>query len=166
MSVQRCFNLRLEALQSRFSSLLSPRATLPSSPASGCCITYDHHEESPELEEGHGEAQRGDSGPCHQQRPSGNALCLRQVTARPSPHLPISTLRTGGRLSQDPRRYLCGATSATSARAPNLAPPNHAEQTTNANHQQRLVLRRPASPPAVTWTMYTGYPELHRTRWD
>ena len=41
----------------QFSSLLSPRAMLQGSSASSCRITYEHHEESPDSEEGHGGAQ-------------------------------------------------------------------------------------------------------------
>ena len=53
-------------------------------------ISYFHHEESPELEEGHGEAQHGASRPCHQQGPNADILYPRQVTARLSPYPPIS----------------------------------------------------------------------------
>ena len=54
MSVQRY--APFGGLQSSFHHLLSPRTMLPCSFASGCRITYLHHEESPDLEGGHGEA--------------------------------------------------------------------------------------------------------------
>ena len=54
-------------------------------------ISYFHHEESPELEEGHGEAQYGASRPCHQQGPNADILYPRQVVARLSPYPPISS---------------------------------------------------------------------------
>ena len=53
-------------------------------------ISYFHHEESPELEEGHGEAQHGASRPCHQQGPNADILYPRQVIARLSPYPPIT----------------------------------------------------------------------------
>ena len=52
-------------------------------------ISYFHHEESPELEQGHGEAQHGASRPCHQQEPNADILYPRQVIARLSPYPPI-----------------------------------------------------------------------------
>ena len=55
-------------------------------------ISYFHHEESPELEEGHGEAQYSASRPCHQQGPHADVLYPRQVIARRSPCPPISQL--------------------------------------------------------------------------
>ena len=57
--------IRLEALQTERLTLVSValRAMLPCSSASGSRITYEHHEESPALEEGHREAQRGSSWP-------------------------------------------------------------------------------------------------------
>ena len=54
--------------------------------------TYEHHKESPDLEEGHGEAQHGGSGPWHQQGPNGDALHTPPHTF-PSP--PSSNLGCG-----------------------------------------------------------------------
>ena len=54
-------------------------------------FSYEHHEESPDLEEGRGEVQYGSSGPRPEQGPNGDDLYLRQVTARPSPRPPMWT---------------------------------------------------------------------------
>ena len=45
-------------------------------------ISHFHHEESPELEEGHREAQHGASQPCHQQGPNADIL-TRSLRASP-----------------------------------------------------------------------------------
>jgi hypothetical protein len=50
-------------------------------------ISYDHHEESSDLEGGHGDAQHGASRPCHREGPNADVLCPRQIIARPSLYL-------------------------------------------------------------------------------
>ena len=50
--------------------------------------SYFRHEESPKLEEGHGEAQHGASRPCSHQGPNADSLYPRQVIARLSPYPP------------------------------------------------------------------------------
>ena len=53
-------------------------------------ISYFHHEESPDLEGGHEEAQHGASRPCNHQGPNADILYPRQVIARLSPYPPTS----------------------------------------------------------------------------
>ena len=70
---------------------VAPPSLLPCSSASTRrvifgTISYFHHEESPKLEEGHGEAQHGASWPCNHQGPNADSLYPRQVIARLSPY--------------------------------------------------------------------------------
>ena len=55
-------------------------------------ISYFHHEESPDLEGGHEEAQHGASRPCKHQGPNVDIMYPRQVIARRPPYPPISHL--------------------------------------------------------------------------